>query len=203
MTATDLFFQSESLDVALADCADATLAAARLVGDLLGVTVSSSGSVAATLPELRRQMAPRLRHRDTNVGVITTPAFDAEADVFANPQAAAARFALRSAIRLVHGLGFTPQAEIAIGELAVASLRSAQGDLSHLAFRIAEADHVETVRAALTLGRPVRVQRNFVVRCAVLGLGEALNAEHDPDVSTSISVETWLAEQRAARRQRR
>lgn len=203
MTDTDHFFQFESLDAALADYEHATLTAGRRVGALLGVTVSSSGSVASTLNELRGQIAPRLRHRDSDVGVITTPRFDAEVDIFASPQAAAARFALCSAIRLAHGVGFTPHAEITIGEIAASALREADGGLSHLAYRIAEADHVESVRAALTLGRRVRVQRNFVVRCAVLGLGEALNAEHDPDVPASVTIETWLAEQRAARRQHR
>lgn len=203
MTFLDNHLGQQSLNTALAEYDQATLTVGRHVGSMIGVTVSSSGSVAISLPELRRQVAPRLRHHDSDVGVITAPGFDAEADICATPQTAAARFALRSAIRLVHGLGFTPHAEIAIGEMAVAALRSAQGDLSHLAFRIAEADHVESVRAAITLGRPVRVQRDFVVRCAVLGLGEALNAEHDPDVSASIAIETWLAEQRAARRQRR
>lgn len=202
MTDTDHFFQFEDLDTAMAEYEHATFIAGRHVGDLLGVTVSAYGSVAGTLHELRRQIAPRLRHRDSNVGVITAPQFDAEADVLTTPQAAAARFALRSAIRLIHSLGFTAHAEVAIGEMAVAALLEA-GCSSHLAYRIAEADHIECIRAAGTLGRPVRVQRNFVVRCAALGLGEALNAEHDPDVSASIAIETWLAEQRAARRQRR
>lgn len=203
MTFLDNHHGQQALDAAISEYQAATLTAGRRVGALLGVTVSSSGSVASTLHELRRQITPRLRHGDSAVGVITTPRFDAEADVFASPQPAAARFALRSAIQLAHNLGFTPHAEIAIGEIAVAALQSAQGDLSHLAFRLAEADHIESVRAAVTLGRPVRTPRNFVVRCAVLGLGEALNAEHDPEVPASIAIETWLAEQRATRRQRR
>jgi len=198
------FFQFESLDTALADYEHVTLTGGRQAGDLLGLTVSSSGSVATTLQEVRRQIAPRLRHRDSDVGVITAPGFDAEVDIFAGAEVAAARFALRSAIRLTHNLGFTPQAEVVIGEMAVAALRSTGDAASHLAYRLAEADHIEVIRAAITLGRPVRVRRDFVVRCAVLGLGEALNVEHyDPDVSASIAVETWLAEQRAARRLRR
>ncbi|MCX2934664.1 hypothetical protein ORI20_30810 [Mycobacterium sp. CVI_P3] len=203
MIDADSFFQFENLDSAIAEYEHATLAAGRHVSELLGITVSSSGSAANTLNELRRQIAPRLRHRDSDVGVITTPGFDAETDIFASPGPAAARFALRSAIRLTHSLGFTSQAEIAVGEMAVAAIRAAGGSTSHLAYRIAEADHIESVRAALTLGRPVRVQRNFVVRCAVFGLGEALNAEHDADEPASTAIETWLAEQRAFRRHQR
>ncbi|MGU3500909.1 hypothetical protein [Mycobacterium sp. C31M] len=203
MTFLDNHFGQQSLDTALSEYQAASLTAGQRVEALLGVTVSSSGSVATTLQELRNQIAPRLRHRDTDVGVISTPAFCAEVDIFTDSQAAGARFALRSAIRLAHSLGFTPHAEIALGQMAVAALRDADSEMSHLAHRLAEADHVERIRAASTLGRPVRVHRNFVVRCAVLGLGEALNAEHDPQVSTSIAIETWLAEQRAARHQRR
>lgn len=203
MTETENYLQVEDLDAAMAEYEHATLTIGRQVSDLLGIAVSSSGSVAETLPELRRQVAPRLRHRDSDVGMITAPRFAPEADLFARPPAAAARFALRSAIRLTHSLGFTPHAEIAIGEMAVTAIRSAGAGTSHLAYRLAEADHIERIRAAGTLGRPVRVPRNFIVRCAVLGLGEALNAEHDPGMPSSIAIETWLAERRASRRQHR
>ena len=135
MTETDLFFQSESLDAALADYTHATVASGRLVGDLLGVTVSSSGPVATTLAELRRQVAPRLQHRDTSVGVVTAPAFDIETYTFGTPWAAAARFGLRSAIRLVHGLGFTPHDEITVGEMAVSALRMTDCEIGRASCR--------------------------------------------------------------------
>lgn len=195
------FFQFEHLDSAMAEYERVALAAWHRVGDMLGITGSTSGPVADTLHDLRQQVAPRLRYRDSEFGVITTREFDVEADVFAGSQAAAARFLLRSTIRLAHALDFTPRAEITIGEMAVAALRRTGDMTSHLAYRLAEADHIETVRAAMTLGRPVRVRRDFVVRCASLGLGEALNAEHH-DASASPEIEEWLAQQRIARGQR-
>lgn len=56
--------------------------------------------------------------------------------------------------------------------------------------------------AIATLGKHLNVHRDFVIRCAVLGLGDVLNAEHDPDVPTSVAVEAWLGEAHA-RYQRR
>jgi hypothetical protein len=188
------------LDTALAEYKSATLTAARQVRELLSVGVAHSGTVATTLHDLRQQAATRLRYDDGDAAVITAPGYDPASDVFASAEAAAARFAVRSAIRLAHDLAFTAQDEVAVGVLAVAAIRSAGKNLSQLAFRLAEADHVEHIRATSTLGRPVRVQRDFVVRCAVLGLGEALNAEHEPDLPTSVAVEAWLSRTRQHRR---
>lgn len=192
----------QSLDAALAEYEASTLAAARHVRELLSVGVAYSGHVATTLHDLRQQAATRLRYDAGEAAVIVASGYDPASDVFTSADPAAARFAIRSAIRLAHDLEFTPQDEISVGVLAVAAIRSVGRNLSQLAYRLAEADHIEHIRAASTLGRPVRVRRDFIVRSAVLGLGEALNSEHEPDLPTSVAVESWLSQARV-RQQRR
>lgn len=182
------------LDAAIREYASATIAAGDGVTGLLGVSVFAGGQQAMTLTDLRRQLTT---HRSaTNrrmVAFISAPREPFA--LFESSPAAAARLQVRSAVRLTHDVGFTLLDEIAVGEAAYAAIRS-YGELSPLADQLARADHVLVFDAARTLGRPVAVHRDFVVRCAVLGLGDALNAEQEPDIPASVSVETWLSHPR-------
>lgn len=202
MTFANMTIGNQSLDAAINEYQSATLTAGQRVNDLLSVGVAPLGPVADTLDDLRLQAAIRLRYGTGEAAVIAVREFDPASDVFTAPDAAYARQAVRSAIRLIHGLGFAAHDEVVVGDLAVAAIRSASQNLSQLAYRLARADHVKYIHASNTLGRPVRVHRDFVVRCAVLGLGEALNAEEEPDLPTFVSVESWLSRARI-RQQRR
>ena len=188
------------LDAAIREYESATIAAADSVAGLLGVSVFGGGQHATTLSDLRRHV--RMHRSVTNRRVVAFVPGPREPDaLLENPQAAAARLLMRSAVRLIHDRGFSLLDEIAVGEGAYAAIRSC-GDLSPLADQLAQADHVTVFDAARTLGHPVAKHRDFVVRCAVLGLGEALNSEEEPDLPASVSVETWLSRARI-RQQRR
>jgi hypothetical protein len=193
---------SHSLDAALADYEHATNTAGEYVSNLLGIEFSSVGEAASTLRDLREQAAVRVNTGRRQSAVLSAPAFDPATALFPRAQSVAARFLLRAANRRAHELGFTARDEIMAGEMAVAAVRFACGGLSPLADRLAWADHVASNQAVATLGKPLNVHRDFVIRCAVLGLGDALNTEHDPDVPASVAVEAWLGEARS-RYQRR
>ncbi|OBK28887.1 hypothetical protein A5634_19825 [Mycobacterium asiaticum] len=188
------------LDAAITEYGSATVSAAEVVSDLLGVSAFGGGQLATTLVELRQQVSGHQSMTNRRAAALVAAPRDPAA-LFDNPQAAAARVLLRSALRLVHDVGFTLLDEVAVGERAFAAVRS-YGELSPLADQLARADHITAFDAARTLGRPVGNHRDFVVRCTVIGLGEALNAEEEPDLPLSVSVETWLSRARF-RQQRR
>jgi hypothetical protein len=185
---------AQTIDAALAEYKAVTIEAGDDVALLLGIDAGSLDHGTTTLRDLRAAIGLA----DARVPSLAVRMHDRTTALFGSTQADAARSLLRSAIRLTHDWGFTAKDEILVGRTAYFAV-SHIGHPSPLADRLAWADHVAAYEAAATLGRPVRFYRDFVVRCAVLGLGEALNAEHDPDLSASHVVEAWLGQTRAAR----
>lgn len=190
---------AHAVGVALADYEAATIATANRIQQLPTGTPMSPGHTAATPFGPRCDFAAIARYTPNWRPAVCRTTSGA---LFVNEQAETARLLLRSSVRRTHDLGFGTHDEITLGELAVSAIREVGGGLSHLAYRLAYADHVEYIHAASTLGRPVHARRDFVVRSAVLGLGDALNAEHEPELPASVPVEVCLAQARSDQQRR-
>ncbi|AGB22144.1 hypothetical protein Mycsm_01751 [Mycobacterium sp. JS623] len=184
-----------TVDAALREYESATVDAATDVTILLGIGPKQLSQTAPNLRELRTEIV-RLRSELHGIPVTPTRHHDTSGALFGDEEAESARYLLRSAIRLAHDRAYTTRDEMAVGEIAYTAV-TVYGGLSPLATRLAYADHVSAYEAVATLGRPLKVHRDFVVRCAVLGQGEALNAEYDSDVPASVAVEAWLGEARS------